>query len=684
MGKPHWHRYVDSSASNVAMRAHLKRLLVGAGLVLVGSTLISASSASNRRAVTPFDFFTTREASSPQISPDGQTLVFVLEEPGPRKEGQPWSGDHDLWKMPADGSAAPQRWLASPQKDWSPRWSPDGGTLAFLSKRNNADGDPSSTQIYLSDPLGTEVRQLTRVTGDVSGFRWAPDGRTLAFLLADDPGDAVSGPQLSSRPKPLTALFEVSVLGGDLRRISPSDLNVIDFDWSPDGTRIAALSSPSAKVSDLVSARQLVILDPSVGEVARRFTNRIGWDSPVLWSPDGELIHVDVWSPSPGDAWSPALISATDGHTQIVLDGIKATIADTRWSADSRFLYGQLLEGNQMSLAKIDRETGAIERLSPTGVNVFARNSYTIHDQSGRVVFLKGSPSTSPDLWLIGEDQTSKQLTRLNPQFDAIRFGDVREVKWRNPDDGHTVHGFFVLPLDYQEGRRYPMVTILHGGPTSAWRIGWSDGFTDWGQQLAALGYIAFFPNVRGSLGAGVDYANANTGDLGGIDYEDAMSGIDAMVSQGFADPNRLGVGGYSYGGYLSSWSITQTPRFKAAVSGGILSNLISFYGTTDNPVYLRVHLGEPPFAEPSLAWQRSPLKHAAQVTTPVMFYGGDSDYRTPPGQVHEMHRAVEDAGVTTLKVLYPGEGHGFVDRNNQLDLMQRMLDWYGRYLPAD
>ena len=314
------------------MPVDLNRVILSAGIGLVGSTLVSATSASEQRAVKPLDYFTTREVSSPQISPDGQTLVFVLEEPGPRKQGQPWLGDQDLWRMPADGSEAPQRWLASPQKDWSPRWSPDGGTLAFLSKRNNADGDPSSTQIYLTDPLGTEVRQLTRVSADVSGFRWAPDGRSLAFLASQDPVHAAGGPQLSNRPQPLTGLFEVSFDGGDPRQISPSDLNVIDFDWSPDGTRIAALIAPSAMVSDLVNARQLVILDPSVGEVERRFTNRIGWDSPVLWSPDGQLIHVDVWSPSPGDAWSPALISATDGQTRILLNGVKATIGDTRWS----------------------------------------------------------------------------------------------------------------------------------------------------------------------------------------------------------------------------------------------------------------------------------------------------------------------------------------------------------------
>ncbi|WP_186538116.1 S9 family peptidase [Synechococcus sp. BIOS-E4-1] len=662
------------------MPSGLKRAMVSSGLVLLACSFAAPTSASQRRGSTPLDFLTIRKASSPQISPDGETVVFVLEEPGPQKDGQPWRGDQDLWRVPADGSAPPQRWISSPQKDWSPRWSPDGGTLAFLSKRGTGESNGSTTQIFLSDSSGAGVRQLTGVGGEISAFRWAPDGSSLAFLASDDLNHSDSAPHPSNRPLPLTKLYQVSVSGEEVMLISPSGLNVIDFDWSPDGSRIAALTSPTAKVPDLVSARQLVIIDPSLAEVERRFPNRIGWDSPVLWSPDGELIHVDVWR-SPGDAWSPAFISVSDGQTQVLLDGVRATIGDTRWSADSRFLFGQLLEGNQTSLARIERETGAIQRLTPSGARLFEKGTYTAHDSSGRVVLLKASASAPPDLWFVDSGQAPKQLTRLNPQIDQIRFGEVRELQWRNPDDGQTVHGFFVLPLDYQSGRRYPMVTILHGGPTSAWQIGWSDGFTDWGQVLAANGYITFFPNVRGSLGAGVDYANANTGDLGGIDYVDAISGVDEMVSQGFADPKRLGVGGYSYGGYLSSWSITQTTRFKAAVSGGILADLISFYGTTDIPQYLTIHLGEPPFPEQSLAWQRSPLKHASKVTTPVLFYVGDSDQRTPPGQVHQMHRAVEDAGVTAFKVIYPGEGHGFVDRNNQLDLMQRMLAWYGRYL---
>ena len=294
------------------MPSGLKRAMFSSGIVLLACSLATATSASQRRGSTPLDFLTIRKASSPRISPDGETVVFVLEEPGPQKVGQPWRGDQDLWRVPADGSAPPQRWISSPQRDWSPRWSPDGDLLAFLSKRGTAESNGSTSQIYLSDSSGAGVRQLTRVGGEISAFRWAPDGRSLTFLASDDLNHSDSAPRPSNRPLPLTKLYQVTVSGEEVKLISPSELNVIDFDWSTDGTRIAALTSPTAKVPDLVSARQLVIIDPSLAEVERRFPNRIGWDSPVLWSPDGELIHVDVWR-SPGDAWSPAFISARDG-----------------------------------------------------------------------------------------------------------------------------------------------------------------------------------------------------------------------------------------------------------------------------------------------------------------------------------------------------------------------------------
>ena len=637
--------------------------------------------ASGRRPALPLDVLTTREPSSPQISPDGQTVVFVLEEPGPQPKGQPWRGDQDLWRVSADGSTLPQRWISSPERDWSPRWSPDGARLAFLSKRNSAGSNDSRTQIYLVEADGRQLRQLTRLNGDISQFRWSPDGSSLAFLHTEDADLDDSAPQLSNRPQPLTKLYRISVSKQELKPISPFGLNVIDFDWSPDGTRIAALTSPTARTVDVVSTRQLVVLKSATGEVVRRFSNRIGWNSPVLWSPDSKFIHVDVWSPSPGDAWSPALISPDNGQTRLLLNGVKATLSDPRWSSDSRYLMGQLLKENETSLVKIDRKTGFIKYLSSSGVSLWAKDTFSSHDPSGRIVFLKSSPSNPPDLWLINAAENTRSITDLNPQVDQIRFGAVRDLHWRNPDDGQRVHGFVVLPVGYQPGRRYPMVTLLHGGPTSAWQRGWSDGFTDWGQLLAARGYIAFFPNVRGSLGAGVDYANANSGDLGGIDYVDLISGVDALVVDGLADPERLGIGGYSYGGYLSTWTITQTTRFKAAVSGGILADLFSFYGTTDIPHYLKVHLGEPPFPKQSLARERSPIHHAAKLKTPVLFYAGGNDRRTPAGQVDQMHRAAEDAGATTLKIIYPGEGHGFVNRTHKLDLIERMLAWYDRYL---
>ena len=663
------------------MQTWRKCSLLTSGIALLMYVLAGSSTASERRTAIPLDFLTTREASDPQISPDGGTVVFVLEEPGPQPKGEPWRGDQDLWRVPADGNAAPQRWISSPERDWSPRWSPDGTRLAFLSQRKTIGSTEPRTQIYLVNADGDQLHQLTQLSGNISQFRWSPDGRSVAFLSTQDPVVEDGDPQLSNQPQPLTKLNRISVSGEELRVISPSGLNVIDFDWSPDGTRIAALISPTATNEDVVNTRQLVVLNSDTGEVERRFSNRIGWNSPVLWSPDSKFIHVDIWSPSPGDAWSPALISTDNGQSRLLLEGARATFSDPRWSADSRFLMGQLLKENQTTLVKIDRETGLRQNLSPSGVNVFAKDTYSSHAASGDFVLLKASQSTPPDIWIIGSNKPPKQLTRLNPKVEQIRFGAVRDVHWHNPNDGKRVHGFVVLPVGHQPGRRYPMVTILHGGPTSAWQRGWPDGFTDWGQLLAAKGYITFFPNVRGSLGAGVDYINANTGDLGGIDYIDVISGVDQLVADGLADPDRLGIGGYSYGGYLSSWAITQTTRFKAAVSGGIIADWVSFYGTTDIPHYLRVFLEAPPFTDQSLARARSPVNHSAKVTTPVLFYAGSNDTRTPPGQVDQMHRAVQDAGVTTLKVIYPGERHGFVNRTQKLDLMHRMLSWYQRYL---
>ena len=307
--------------------------------------------------------------------------------------------------MPADGNAPPQRWISSSERDWSPRWSPDGTRLAFLSQRKTIGSTEPRTQIYLVNADGDQLHQLTQLSENISQFRWSPDGRSVAFLSTQDPVVEDGAPQLSNQPHPLTKLNRISVSGEELRVISPSGLNVIDFDWSPDGTRIAALISPTATNEDVVNTRQLVVLNSDTGEVERRFSNRIGWNSPVLWSPDSKFIHVDIWSPSPGDAWSPALISTDNGQSRLLLEGARATFSDPRWSADSRFLMGQLLKENQTTLVKIDRETGLRQDLSPSGVSVFAKDTYSSHAASGDFVLLKASQSTPPDLWIIGSNK---------------------------------------------------------------------------------------------------------------------------------------------------------------------------------------------------------------------------------------------------------------------------------------
>ena len=344
------------------MPARVRRILLNGGLALFVCSQASVSRASERRAPIPRDFVTTREASNPQISPDGQTIVFVLEEPGPQPAGQPWRGDQDLWRMPADGSAPPQRWISSPERDWSPQWSPNGDRLAFLSNRNSGGTKTTEAQIYIANADASQLRQLTQLTGGVSNFRWSPDGNSIAFLHTKDVADDAAEPRLSNRPQPLTTLYRISISDLSSTVISPPGLHVIDFDWSPDGSKIAAITSPTAKTADVVNARQLVILNPTKLKVERRFSNRIGWNSQVLWSPDSQFIHVDLWSESPGDAWLPALVSPTNGQIRVLLKGVRATLFDPRWSADSRFLMGQLLEENQNHVENQWRSCGCITR----------------------------------------------------------------------------------------------------------------------------------------------------------------------------------------------------------------------------------------------------------------------------------------------------------------------------------
>ena len=301
------------------MQTWRKCSLLTSGIALLMCVLAGSSTASERRTAIPLDFLTTREASDPQISPDGGTVVFVLEEPGPQPKGEPWRGDQDLWRVPADGNAAPQRWISSlsvtgrrdglrMEHGWpsSPNEKPWG--------RPNREPDlPGQLQMGINRPL-------TQLSGNISQFRWSPDGRSVAFLSTQDPVVEDGGPQLSNQPQLLTKLNRISVSGEELRVISPSGLNVIDFDWSPDGTRIAALISPTATNEDVVNTRQLVVLNSDTGEVEQHFSNRIGWNSPVLWSPDSKFIHVDIWSPSPGDAWSPALVSPDDEPSRLLLE----------------------------------------------------------------------------------------------------------------------------------------------------------------------------------------------------------------------------------------------------------------------------------------------------------------------------------------------------------------------------
>ena len=307
------------------------------------------------------------------------------------------------------------------------------------------------------------------------------------------------------------------------------------------------------------------------------------------------------------------------------------------------------------------------------------------HRDCGRAATLAvvQAGTTSPGVvWVARPGKELARLTTLNPELEGLAWGATEQVSWRAPD-GMDVQGLLIKPVGYEPGRRYPTVVHVHGGP--AWQ--WSDGFYgtwhDWGQFLAARGYAVLLPNPRGSTGRGTAYMAGNYDDVGGGEWQDALAGVHWAIAQGIADPDRLGVGGWSWGGYLTAWAVTQTNIFKGAVMGAGLSNLLSDHGQNDIPDANRLYFRDLPYRDSAAYWDPSPLKHVARSATPTLILHGEKDDRVTPAQGQEFYRALKTLGVPTKFVLYPREPHSFAERAHQLDVLKRTLGWFDRYVKA-
>jgi dipeptidyl aminopeptidase/acylaminoacyl peptidase len=637
--------------------------------------------AQQQDVLTPEMVVSLRSASQVAISPDGKQIAYVLRVP--REEADdPGPSYSEIWMVSTKGGQ-PRQFTSKPVSSWSPQWSPDGRTLAFLSRR---EAYHKQTQVYLIPADGGEARRLTESETGVSQFRWSPDGQWIAYTARDPEPEEVKKAKKAGKDWKVaekydrhTRLWVINVATGESRQVTQADLTVWSFAWAPDSKRLLIQASEEPDTDSSYLSKRLYTVAASGGE-PKLLCETEGKLGDMAWSPDGGRIAflgaVDLNDPTSGSLF---VVSADGGEANNLTVGYEGTATDVAWR-DRNTIAFVAIEGTTTSLNLIPARGGKITKVV-TGGPIFSSISFA--KDARTFATAASTPSHPPEVF--SGSLESKRLTRLttsNPELQKVRLAQQEVIRWKSVD-GMEIEGILVKPLDYEPGKRYPLVLQLHGGPEGVDLNGWTTSYGYPVQLLAARGYMVLKPNYRGSSGRGVAFSKADHKDLGGKEFEDVLAGIDYLDQQGMIDSKRVGTGGWSYGGYFSAWAATRySDRFAAAVICAAIGNWMSFTGTTDIPREMSlVHWALLPYDDPQLAWERSPLAYIKNAKTPSLVVHGEKDLRVPPSQGWEIYRALKHAGVETELVTYPREPHGLRERAHQLDFIKRALDWFDRYL---
>jgi dipeptidyl aminopeptidase/acylaminoacyl peptidase len=658
------------------------RIVVATALLCL--PLARASAGEKPRPMTVEDVMKVRHIMETAISPDGGSVVYVVSE-ADLKGGR---YNTDLWLITPDKLT--RKLTNGPGQDDAPRWSPDGKRIAFLSDR---DG---KTQLWVISPRGGEARKLTDSKTPVREPAWAPDGKRLAYLAADpdseeeakrkrDRADVV----VVDRDIKMDHLHLVPAAGGASRRLTAGDFSVLNFCWSPDGKQIAYAAAPSRRATHLFHS-DLHVLSVAEGQ-ARPLVQREGLDAHPKWSPDGKQLAFLSSDGQP--TWlgglSVCVVPAAGGTPRNVskgLDGVTPLTSEFYgWSADGQSIRLAVDTRATRQLFAVTVADGAVKPLT-SGQRVHDRFSFGADGR--RAAFLIDEPTGPREVCVTDLAKFQPQrLTRTNPQLAGIALGAVEPFRWKS-FDGLEIHGLLIKPVGYRAGTRYPLLTYVHGGPAlqfahafSVYPLGPPQASRYPVHVLAGQGYAIFCPNPRGSAGYGEKFRRANVKDWGGGDYRDIMTGVDRLIEQGLADPQRLGIMGWSYGGYMTSWVITQTDRFKAASAGAGVTNLVSMYGQTDIPAFLETYFAGVPWQQRELYAKHSAMSNAGKIKTPTLIQHGEKDERVPLAQSQELHAALKRNGVPVEFVVYPRQGHNPSEPQLQRDVLQRNVDWFNRWL---
>jgi dipeptidyl aminopeptidase/acylaminoacyl peptidase len=683
-------------------------------------------SAAERRPITEKDLFKFVWVADPQIAPDGSQVAFVRVTADEKKDGY----DTSIWLVKTDGSE-PARAITSGTRDTGARWSPDGRRIAFV-RSVEKDGRPQPPQIFVMSMTGGEPWAVTEMPRGAGSPEWSPDSRTIAFsssARADEVGQSakpagdkpresdvrvisdavyrangVAGTGYVDRDRP-AHIWTVTVPATASDKTTPKPLTSGEFGennfkWSADGSRVFFVSDRRREPyyfprdSDLYSIAKdggeparVASIDGSIGAYALSpDARRLAFVGALAGNPERSYTQPDLWVMDIGTGAPRNLTADYDFDMNGGLGGDQraprgGSPGGPVWSRDGRTISIVVGEHGNANLKRIDVASGRIEAVTKGNSDVM---SYTADPGAQRIAFVLSSPTSVGDLHVAATSDTAsapRKLTTFNDElFGQLTMNEPEEI-WYPSFDGRKIQGWILKPPGFDSTKKYPLILQIHGGPHSAY----GNTFTHEFQWMAAKGYVVLYTNPRGSSNYGQEFGNIIQYNYPGDDYKDLMAGVDEVLKKGYVDDSRLGVTGGSGGGLLTNWVVTQTTRFKAAVSQRDISDWSNFWYTADFTLFTPTWFRKAPFEDPADFARRSPITHVAKIQTPLMFILGDEDWRTPPAAGGEdLFRALKYLKRPTVMVRFPGENHELSRSGrpwHRVERLQHIVGWFDKWL---
>ncbi len=635
-----------------------------------------------------------KTAGTPRVSPDGKRIVYTVTDAVMTSEKSEFVTQ--IWMATIDGKTKPNgaqsdlprsvQLTFGDKSSNNPKWSPDGNWIAFTSNRKD-----NKNNIYLLNLNGGEAEPLTDVKSNVTNFAWSPDGRSIAFRMADAKTEEEENNDKAKNDfrwvdenLKMSRLYVISLQKDangkrEPRKLTTGNYNVDEFDWSADGARIVFAHTKSPIANDWPTS-DVSIVDVATGKVTALANTPAAESSPVF-SPDGKSIAVLVSDNPP--RWAQSVIiqifPAGGGAPKNVAASYDGQPGIAGWSADSQRIYFAEPKGTGTQLYVLDVAANRIEEIKATPA-VYGAMSL---NRSGTTFgFVRQTSDTPGDVFVASvTDFAPVQISRINANVKLPAVGRTEVVRWKSKD-GKEIEGLLTYPAGYQAGQRVPLILNVHGGPAGVFQQTFLGGRGAYPlATFASRGYAILRPNPRGSSGYGTEFRRANMKDWGMGDYQDLMTGVDHVIAMGVADPNRLGVMGWSYGGFMTSWIVTQTKRFKAASAGAPVTNLMSFNGTADIPSFVPDYFGGQSWDAIDVYQKHSPMFNVKGVSTPTMIQHGEADVRVPISQGYEFYNALKAQGVPARMLVLPRQPHGPNEPKMQIAAMKSNLEWFEKYI---